>query len=169
MTTTRDLLIDGFERIAGCVHSVLDGLTVEGLSFRPDPRANSIGWLIWHLSRIQDDHVASAADKTQVWTTEGWAGQFALPFDLAATGYGQDPAEVAAVRVDSDLLVRYHDAVHAQTIDFVRILTDSDLDRIVDRRWNPPVTLGVRLVSVLEDDLQHVGQAAYVRGMLERR
>jgi hypothetical protein len=27
----------------------------------------------------------------------------------------------------------------------------------------------VRLVSVIADDLQHVGQAAYVRGILQRR
>jgi Protein of unknown function (DUF664) len=61
---------------------------------------------------------------------------------------------VAAVQVDSgELLVGYYDA---------------DLARIVDRSWDPPVSLGVRLVSVIADDLQHAGQAAFVRGTLQR-
>ena len=47
-------------------------------------------------------------------------------------------------------------------------LTDADLPRVVDERWDPPVTLGVRLVSVISDCLQHAGQAAFVRGILLR-
>ena len=71
------------------------------------------------------------------------------------------------MRVPSaQLLLDYAGAVHERTTQFLRSLTDEDLDLVVDRRWDPPVTLGVRLVSVLADDLQHAGQAAYVRGLL---
>ncbi|HEU5156653.1 MAG TPA: DUF664 domain-containing protein [Streptosporangiaceae bacterium] len=168
--TSAQLLADAFERIQGVVHRVVGGLTQEQLAYRVDDTANSIAWLVWHLTRVQDDHIADAAGISQVWTSGGWAERFALPFSVAETGYGHGGEQVAAVRVESpDLLTGYHDAVYAQTIDYVGALTDEDLTRIVDRAWDPPVTLGVRLISVISDDLQHAGQAAFVRGLIERR
>jgi hypothetical protein len=105
-----------------------------------------------------------------VWTSAGWVERFGLPFDSRATGYAHSSADVAAVTVESgDLLVGYYDAVHDQTIRFVERITDSDLDRIVDESWDPPVTLGVRLVSVINDNDQHAGQAAFVHGIVLRR
>ena len=168
--TSAELLVDAFGRIREVVHRVVDGLTPEQLAFRVDPEANAIAWLVWHLTRIQDDHVAGVAGAEQVWTSQGWAERFGLPFDPRDTGYGHRPADVAAVRVGSgELLVGYLDAVHEQTTGYVGGLVDADLGRIVDRSWDPPVTLGVRLVSVIADDLQHAGQAAFVRGVLRRR
>ncbi len=164
---TAELLEDGLSRVREVVHDVVRGLTAVQLAYRPGPDANSICWLIWHLTRVQDDHVSEVADTEQVWTGDGWSARFGLPFDASATGYGQNSADVAKVRVASgDLLTGYFDAVHAKTLGFVRTITDADLDRIVDERWDPPVTLGVRLVSVIDDDAQHAGQAAYVRGLL---
>jgi hypothetical protein len=167
--TSADLLVDAFGRIRGIVHRVVDRLTPEQLAFRVDAEANSIAWLVWHLTRIQDDHVAAAAQAEQAWTSQGWVERFGLPFDPGATGYGHRADDVAAVRVESgELLVGYHDAVHQQTIRYVERLGEADLARIVDRSWDPPVSLGVRLVSVIADDLQHAGQAAFVRGVVER-
>ena len=168
--TSAELLVDAFGRVRQVVHRVVDGLTPEQLAFRVDPEANSIAWLVWHLTRIQDDHVADAAQAEQVWTSQGWVERFGLPLDPLATGYGHRAADVAAVRVASgELLVGYHDAVHQQTTRYVEGLGDADLARIVDRSWDPPVSLGVRLVSVIADDLQHAGQAAFVRGVVQRR
>ena len=164
---TADVLADSFGRVHYEVHQCLDGLAPGELAYRPDGAANSIAWLVWHLTRIQDDHVAGAAGTDQVWTSAGWADRFALPFAKSEHGYGHDARHVAAVTVSSGaMLTDYHDAVHQATLSFVGGLTDPDLDRIVDRSWNPPVTLGVRLISVISDDLQHVGQAAYLRGLL---
>lgn len=164
------VLADAFDRISQVVHDSVDGLLSDDLSFQVDPDANSIAWLVWHLTRIQDDHVADAAETEQVWTAGGWAEEFALPFDPSDTGFGHSSGDVAAVSVRSgELLTEYHDAVHAQTISYLEGLTDADLDRIVDESWDPPVSLGVRLVSVIADDLQHAGQAAFVRGVLDRR
>ncbi|MHB1431198.1 MAG: mycothiol transferase [Streptosporangiaceae bacterium] len=164
---TAEMLADAFGRISDVVHSSAAGLTAEQLAFRPGPDANSIGWLLWHLTRVQDDHVSELAGTEQVWTAAGWAERFALPFGDAATGWGQSSAEVGAVRVASaDLLTGYHDAVHARTLAFLATVTEASLDEIVDERWDPPVTLGVRLVSVISDDLQHAGQAAYLRGLI---
>ena len=163
------ILIDGFDRIAQSVHRVLDGLDPDAGMFRIDEQANSIAWLVWHLTRVQDDHVADAAQSDQVWTTGGWFERFDLPFEPSATGYGQGSDDVAAMRVPAELLAGYHDAVHDRTAEYLRTLSAADLDRVVDTRWDPPVTLAVRLVSVISDDLQHVGQAAFVRGIAARR
>ncbi len=161
------LLVDAFGRIRDSVNGVVDGLSTDDLAWRADPDANSIAWLIWHLTRIQDDHIADVAGVEQIWPSR--ADRFALPFDVAATGYGASSEEVAAVRAGADLLVDYHEGVYGATVNYLSTLTPPDLDRIVDTRWDPPVTLGVRLVSVIADDLEHVGQAAFVRGVLERR
>ncbi len=169
MATTRDLLTDAFDRIRDSTVRVLDGLSEEELTFRPGAEANSIAWLAWHLTRVQDDHLADAASSEQVWTAGGWAREFALPFPDEETGYAMSSDEVAAVRgVSADRLAAYHEAVHDRTIEFLDSLGDDDLDRVVDESWDPPVTLGVRLVSVVSDDLQHVGQAGFVRGLLPR-
>ncbi|MFH9722962.1 DUF664 domain-containing protein [Streptomyces sp. NPDC017254] len=162
------LLVDSFGRVREVVHEAVEGLTEDQLALRIDPDANSIAWLVWHLTRIQDDHLAGAFDTGQLWETDGWRDRFGLPFPEAATGYGQTSAQVAAVRAPAELLLGYHDAVHGRSLDLVGPLTDADLDRVVDTAWDPPVTLGVRLVSVIADDLQHAGQAAYVRGAVER-
>lgn len=164
-----ELLIDGFERVRGVVHRVLDAASEEMLQFRVDPGANTMAWLIWHLTRVQDDHITGVAGGEQVWTAHGWQQRFALPFEPGATGYGQSNADVAAVRGPAELLAGYHDAVADRTVDYLRGLDDAELARVVDHNWDPPVTLAVRLVSVLADDLQHAGQAALIRGSFTRR
>lgn len=168
--TVAELLTDAFGRVRGEVHQAVDGLTPDQLAYRVDADANSIAWLVWHLTRIQDDHVADVAGLPQVYTERGWAERFGLPFDDADHGYGHSSEQVTQVQVKSgELLTAYHDAVYQMTIDYVGTLTDADLPGIVDRNWDPPVTLGVRLVSVISDGLQHAGQAAFVRGILLRR
>lgn len=167
--TETELLEDAFGRVRSVVAEVLHGLTPEDLRFRPGPSANSIAWLVWHLARVQDDHVAAVAGTPQVWSAQGFHERFALPFPEEAIGYGQRPSEAAMVAADASLLLAYLDAVHAATRTFVGGLDAAALDQVVDERWDPPVTLGVRLVSVISDDLQHAGQAAYVRGLLDQR
>jgi len=166
--TSADLLTDAFERVREAVYDAVMGLTPEQLAFRPYPAGNSIAWLVWHLTRIQDDHVAGVAETSQVCESGEWAPRFGLEPGSVDTGYGHRPAQVAAITVtSSEVLTAYYDAVHERTIRYVSTLTDDDLPRIVDKSWDPPVTLGVRLMSVINDDLQHAGQAAYLRGMIQ--
>jgi hypothetical protein len=160
-----DLLVDAFGRVQEEVRAAVDGLTADQLTTRLDPDANSIAWLCWHLARVQDDHVAGAFGVEQVWPQ--WADRFGLP--LGDIGYGNTSQQVARVRAPAGLLTGYHDAVNELTIPLVAKVTDADLDRVVDNRWDPPVTLGVRLVSVISDCLQHAGQAAFIRGILLRQ
>ncbi|GAA4880527.1 mycothiol transferase [Saccharopolyspora cebuensis] len=163
--TGPEVLLDAFSRIRETVHEVVDGLSPQDVVFRVDPAANTIAWLVWHLTRVQDDHVAELAEQEQAWAR--FHERFGLPAD--ATGFGDSPDDVAAVRVDRvALLTEYHDAVHQRTAEYLAGITDEDLDEVVDPGWDPPVTAGVRLVSVVGDDMQHVGQAAFVRGVLER-
>lgn len=164
--TLGELLVDAFTRIHEGAHDALAGLSPQELADRPGPDANPVGWLVWHLSRLQDDHIAGVAGIEQVWTAQGWEQRFALPLETGDIGYGHTTEQVASVRADEALLAGYLDAVHEQTIGYVSRLELADLDRVVDERWDPPVTLGVRLVSIVSDDLQHVGQAAYARGLL---
>jgi hypothetical protein len=164
-----DLLVDAFGRVHESVHAAVAGLSVDQLHRRLDDDANPIGWLVWHLTRVQDDHVADVASLEQVWTSQGFDAKFGSPYPVAAVGYGQSSHEVGKLTVPSaEALTDYHDAVHELTVDYVKGLNDEDFDRVVDTRWDPAVTLGVRLVSVVNDTLQHVGQAAYVRGVLLR-
>ena len=167
---SRDLLLTAFDNIEEIVRGTLDGIDPALLTARIDPEANTIAWLVWHLTRVQDDHVAEVAGTEQAYTDAGWADRFALPFDPRAYGYGMSSSDVGRTQVtDPQLLVDYHADVHRRTAEFLRTLSSADLDRVVDERWDPPVTLGVRLVSVIGDDLQHAGQAALLRGSLERR
>jgi uncharacterized damage-inducible protein DinB len=166
--TPVELLTDSLERVRESVAAALDGLSADELIQRPTRDANPIGWLVWHLTRVQDDHIADVAGTEQVWTADGYADRFDLPYDTATHGYGQSSEEVGQFRADADLLSAYYDAVHARTMEYLAGLAPDDLDRIVDERWDPPVTLGARLVSVVNDDTQHVGQAAYARGLLGR-
>lgn len=164
------VLNDGIGRVRDGVHEVLADLGADQLNERLEGTANSIAWLVWHLTRVQDDHLSEAAGREQAWHCDGWVERFGLAVDPAATGYGQRADEVAAVRVDSpDLLLGYYDAVHDRSLRFLAGLTEADLDRVIDRSWDPPVTVGVRLVSVIDDDAQHVGQAALIRGVLTAR
>ncbi|WP_431964460.1 mycothiol transferase [Actinacidiphila sp. bgisy160] len=164
-----DLLADAFGRIQETVHEAVEGMSLDALHARPDKGANSIAWLIWHLTRVQDDHVAGVAGTGQLWTDGGWADRFGLPFAPYDTGYGHRPKDVAALRVESgELLTGYHDAVYEHTLGYLRTLRETDFPRVVDTSWDPPVTLAVRLVSVVSDDLQHAGQAAFLRGCVER-
>jgi uncharacterized damage-inducible protein DinB len=164
------VLVDLFDRIPEHVQEAVEGLSAAELATSPEPGANSIGWLVWHLTRVQDGHVAELLDEEQVWVVGAWPERFGLTPDPANTGYGHTRAEMQRVRADGpDALTGYYAAVAARTREFLDRLTEPDLDRIVDPRWDPPVTLGVRLVSIADDDIQHAGQAAYLRGLLDRR
>jgi uncharacterized damage-inducible protein DinB len=160
-----DPLHELFDRIPPLVRGAVEDLSEDQLATPPAQGANTIAWLVWHLTRIEDDHVADVAGQPQVWEEGGWAPRFGLAEGATDTGYGHSAAEVAAVRADAGTLVAYHDAVAERTAAFLDQLQADDLDRVVDERWDPPVTLGVRLVSVASDALQHAGQAAYARGL----
>ncbi len=163
-----EVYVELFDRIPPLAEAAVDGLTTDQLVQAPADGANTIAWLVWHAARVQDHHVAEIMEMEQLWATGGFAEAFGLEPDPGNIGFGHGPDDVAAVRPESpDAILRYLGTVHERTQRLLAGLTDSELDRIVDRSWDPPVTLGVRLVSIADDSLQHVGQALYVRGLLD--
>lgn len=161
------VLKEGFSRIPELVAGAVADLDADQLSAMPEGTGNSVGWLVWHLIRVQDAQIADVAGSEQLWVADGWAERFGMEPDPGNHGYGHTLEQVASVRPASgELLVEYLEAAHERTLTFLDSLGDDDLDRVVDENWDPPVTLGVRLVSVVDDDVQHAGQAAYVRGLL---
>jgi hypothetical protein len=161
----RELLRDAFTRLIEHVDELTDGLTDDQANYQPSPGANSIAWLIWHSARVQDIQLAPIAGVEQVWIHDGWVDRFGLDLPRNDTGYGHGPEEVVKVQAPADLLAGYYRAVHKLTLEFVAGVTAEDLSRIVDHNWDPPVTASARLVSIIDDCAQHLGQAAYVRGI----
>ena len=165
-----DVLADAFGRVRSDVHRAVDGLDEAALNLRLDDHANPVGWLVWHLTRVQDDHLADLAGADLAYTANGWADRFGFDLDPSSIGYGHTPEQVAAVHVaDPALLTGYYDDVHERTLAYLRTLSDDDLDEVIDDAWDPPVTRGVRIISVVDDDIQHAGQAAFVAGIARRR
>jgi len=166
-----DLLTDGYTRISQVLERALKGLTVDDLKWLPHPESNSIGWLTWHLTRVQDDHIASLMGEEQLWIKDGWHAKFNKPADPRDRGFGDTPEQVAAFDCpDAETLLAYHRAVSERSKAYFPTLSETDLDReLQEPQYTPLPTVGVRLISVLADNLQHAGQAAFVRGQLQGR
>ena len=164
-SAAQELLRDSFTRLIEHVDELTDGLTDDTATYRPTEDANSIAWLIWHSARVQDIQVCDIAGTEEVWTRDGWVDRFGLDLPRRDTGYGHSPADVAKVQAPAELLAGYYHAVHDMTLDFVKTLGEADLERIIDRNWDPPVTASARIVSIIDDCAQHLGQAAYVSGI----
>ncbi len=163
----KDLIVDGLNRVDEDLRATLDGLSADQLAFRPAEHANSIAWLAWHLARVEDDHVSEMAGRPQAWIEQRWHERFGKPADAADTGFGYPAEQVATIRPDGpQVLVDYYAAVRRRSLAYLENLTSAELDRVIDTRWDPPVTVGVRLVSVVNDCTQHVGQMAYIRGLI---
>ena len=165
IAAARELLRDSFTRLIEHVDDVTDGLTDDVSFHRPTPDANSIAWLVWHSARVQDAQLCDIAGIEQVWFSDGWVDRFALDLPRDSHGYGHTAEDVGKVRAPADLLSGYYHAVHRVTLEYVASVTAEELDRVVDERWTPPVTASARLVSIVDDCAQHLGQAAYVRGI----
>jgi uncharacterized damage-inducible protein DinB len=165
----QQLILDGYGRVLGLLEEYLKGLTIDDLNQQPGPDCNSIGWLAWHLTRVQDDHIADLIGESQLWIKDGWHARFNRQPNPKDIGFGHSSEEVKAFKSpDVQVLIEYHRAVLERTKHYINILSEDDLDRELNEPWFQPLpTIGVRLVSLLNDELQHAGQIAYVRGLLK--
>ncbi|HLW45589.1 MAG TPA: DinB family protein [Acidimicrobiales bacterium] len=163
-----ELLIDQFERIRDAVYPAVNALSFEELTYRPDVESNSISWLVWHLTRVQDSVVSSLTGRESVWTADGWFDRFGLALDQTDTGYGHDPETVGKVTSAAKPLLDYFEDVHQRTVDWLATLDDAALSKVLDETSIPPSTVETKLNAVIADDFQHAGQAAYVRGLVQR-
>jgi len=163
----QQMMTDGYTRVSQALRRALTGLTQEELDRRPSGDTNSIGWLAWHLTRVQDNHFADLIGEEQLWIRDSWHARFGRLADAGDIGWGHTPEQVAAFRSpDVDTLLAYHEAVAERSKAYFGTLTAEDLDRELDEpQYQPLPTVGVRIVSILSDNLQHAGQAAYLRGL----
>jgi len=162
----QQILADAYGRLPESLERVLAGLSREDIAWQPREDCNSIGWLCWHLTRQQDAQIADLAGTEQLWIKDGWHARFHRPADPGDMGFGHTPEQVAALEIpDAKTLVGYQRAAMGRTLDYINGLSEADLDRKLGGPWQPPPTVGVRLVSILEDAVIHAGQTAYIRGL----
>lgn len=166
MEPAATLLNDAFDRVRELFVSVTEELDPADAAWQPVAGANHINWLLWHCARVQDDHISELAQADQAWNE--FYSQFGLDLDFSDTGFGHKPEQVAMVNPPLSDLRDYHHAVHTLTKEYVGSVTGAELDRIIDTQWQPAVSAGTRLISVNGDCLQHLGQAAYIRGLAEK-
>ncbi|MEQ4208883.1 DinB family protein [Actinopolymorpha sp. B9G3] len=171
MTSWQPLVRDLVHRTEREVLAVLDGLDASWLDIAAEPGTNSIGWLVWHLTRSYDRNVSELQNQQQLWQSEGWHARFGRAPDANDTGYRHSALQAAAFRSPGpNVLAGYHVAVVEMIDAYLDRAPDDDPDRLVT---SPTLTntasVHLRLIGVLVEALQHVGQAALLRGMLERQ
>jgi len=164
---THDCLSGAYEGILRALGYTLEGLSVADLNWQPKPDCNSIGWLVWHLTRWQDVSISRFMGAEQLWIKDGWHEKFGRPADPEDHGLGHKPADLAKFRSpDAATLLGYHKAVLERSKAYFPTLKKADLDKTVEGTpFKPPPTVGMMLIGTLSDGLQHAGQAAYVRGL----
>jgi len=165
--TWQDVLIDGYKRIPGSVEHVAKGLKQADLDWRPAKDANSIGWTLWHATRGEDAQISDLMGEKQLWIADGWHKKFDRPADPGDTGFGHKPKQLAAFKSPpASVLIGYQKAVTKRSIKYLKSLKSSDLARELNEPWFQPLpTVGVRLMSILEDSVLHGGEASYIRGL----
>ena len=161
-----EMLSVSYVGVLETIERALDGLTKEDLNWQPRPDCNSIGWSIWHLTRVQDSLIASLMGEEQLWIKDGWHTKFGRSSDANDIGFGHTPQDLAKFKSpDVETLLGYHRAVLERSQRYISSLTSTDMDRELKGPPFLPPKVGLRLIMVLSDSLQHAGQAAYVRGL----
>jgi len=159
------------DRVQGDLQLSLDGMTARELTFRPIPQANSMAWLAWHIARAQDVRTSHLIDSEQLWISDGWHARFGLSADPRETGRGHTDEQVATVRPrDAETLRCYCRAAHDRARAYVRSLPPDGARQVVaSPEDGSGTTVGAILLRMVYGGLAHVGQLAYVRGLVERR
>ncbi len=186
----QEYITDGYGRVLQILEEALDGLTQDDLNKQPRSDCNSIGWLVWHVTRVQDYGIAELMGEKQLWIRDRWHAKFNRapnPSDIGFEPFGHSAEDVVAFKAPNvETLLEYYRAVLEWSERYISSLSATDLDRElnkpawtaekkrpvtgagVGRQYQPP-TVGVRLISILSECLQHAGQVAYLRGLLKGR
>lgn len=161
-----DLLRDLTSRPRDAAERLRHQLNPVTLNARPGGHPNSVAWLLWHTGREIDVQLADLVGGEQVWTAGGFDQRFDLGPAGDAVGYGHTDAEARRIVIeDGGGVLDYVHATLTAMDDYLGTLSAAALDDIIDEQWDPPVTRGARLVSIVDDAIQHLAQAAYVLGM----
>ena len=163
----RDVVRSGLDEYLAALKKAVDGLTPAELRWQPSLQANHINWLVWHIGRVEDGWMNEYLRETDtLWASEGWADRFNLPHERS--GYGDTAEDIAAFpEIPMPDLLAYLETVRQSTVALLGTLTEEDLPqtRTTPRTESPPTVVWT-LAHVLIENAQHVGQVAYIRGML---
>ncbi len=158
-----DFVIQALTTVRISVAMTLDGLSPEQLTHRPGPESNPVGWLIWHMARMQDRGISAITGEEQLWISGGWHDRYHMDADPNDTGMGHDSTQVAAFAPpDADTLLEHYDAVFQSTRGYLSMRGRDDIDRVIGES-----AVGQRLLAIVNGNMQHIGQAGYVRGLNE--
>ena len=164
------ILHNAATRPAEAAQRLRASLSSEVLNAHLGDHDNSVAWLLWHTGREIDVQTADLAGTSEAWSHEGYAQLTGIGAVGDGLGLGHTTGEAREITSDQgDALVDYVAAATDALLAYISTLTDADLDEVIDENWDPPVTRGVRLVSIIDDAAQHVGQAAYAVGALSQR
>ncbi|MCT1996616.1 DinB family protein [Brachybacterium muris] len=164
-----EILRDAATRPRDAAHQLVDRLDPSVLGAHPGGHDNSVAWLLWHTAREIDAQVAHLGDQEPVWTSQGFRERFSLGEAADDIGYGHTPEQARSIVCnDAELLLDHLNAATDALLGYLGTLEESDLDQVIDSSYDPPVTRGARLVSIIDDAAQHLGQAAYIAGMPRR-
>ena len=146
----------------------LSELSTEELNSHPcGPGTNSIAWLIWHLTRIQDLSASARMGKDQAWVAEGFHAKFGMEADFMKFN-SFTPEELDAFpQMDAESLLGYYECARGYLTEYVNSLSASDLDAPVPPRPHGPENVGDALGITLADNTQHFGQIAFIMGVVK--
>lgn len=161
-----DVLRDLTSRPRDAAERMRPDLNPVSLNARPGGHDNSVAWLLWHSGREIDAQLADLTGHEQLWTAQDFARRFALGSAGDGVGYGHSAEEARRILVDDpELLLGYLGAALDAVDTYLDGITAAQLDDVIDEDWDPPVTRGARVVSVVDDAIQHLAQANYALGM----
>ena len=160
-----EFIADALEKEQELLAEALDGLTPEELTWRAGPEANPIGWILWHMLRVEDMWFQFFIQrKLEIWERDGWNEKFGLP--TRDNGFGHTQEQVAQFpALDLAELLRYGAAVRAGTLEYLQNLTADDY-AVVPREQRPEMSVGAICRQIVGELYQHQGHIAYLRGLL---
>ena len=161
-----DIYLEAIKRSDADLRRALEGLTTEDVRKQPAGEgSNPISWLVWHLTRTRDNISSSIVGRKPLWESEGWGAKFGMSDGIPSfkpdNVHTFDPKSI-------ETLTGYFEAVAANSLKIIEGLQESDMSRMVESTipGRPAQPVVGRLAVILNDNIQHVGQVAYLRGLI---
>ena len=160
-----EFIVDALEKEQESLSEAVGDLTPEELAWRAGPEANPIGWILWHMLRVEDMWFQFFIQRrNEIWERESWHEKFGLP--TRDNGFGHTSEQVAGFpALDLQELLRYGEAVRRATLEYLETLSPEDYDA-VPREQRPEMTVGAIFRQIVGELYQHQGHIAYLKGLL---
>ena len=161
------ILSDMLEMSDSLVRRALEGLTDADLIKRPSDQDNTIGWLMWHKTRVEDIAFADASGEEQFWISDKWHEKFGMEPNPGQMGFR------GFARTSDEPRVQERKTFSATPTPFGRARLRcwrASRPRTSTRksppRWARPSKSGTTSGRVAADNIQHGGQICYLRGFI---